>query len=143
MSILIDTNVLLRRTQPDHAHHVLAVESIARLLAANDPVYFTLQNIAEFWSVATRPIPNNGLGFSPAAALAEVNKIERFLAVLPDSPMVYPEWKRLVILHGVTGVRVHDARLVAVMNVHRVRRILTFDRGDFAIYGVEILTPAM
>jgi hypothetical protein len=49
MSILADTNILLRRTQPDHPSHTLAVESVAKLLAAAEPVYFTLQNIAEFW----------------------------------------------------------------------------------------------
>lgn len=62
MSILADTNILLRRTQPDHPSHTLAVESVAKLLAAGEPVYFTPQNIAEFWNVATRPAVNNGLG---------------------------------------------------------------------------------
>jgi predicted nucleic acid-binding protein len=76
-------------------------------------------------------------------ALAEVNKIERVLTMLPDSPLAYEEWKRLVLEHGITGVRVHDARLVAVMNVHRVRRIFTFDRDDFAGYGVEVIHPAL
>jgi predicted nucleic acid-binding protein len=60
MSILADTNILLRRTQPDHPMHALAVESVAKLLAAGDPVYFTLQNMSEFWNVATRPAPING-----------------------------------------------------------------------------------
>jgi len=41
MSVLVDTNVLLRRTQPDHPSHAVAVESVARLLAAGEPVYFT------------------------------------------------------------------------------------------------------
>lgn len=63
MSILADTNILLRRTQPDHRSHSQAVESVAKLLAAREPVYFTLQNISEFWNVATRPVTNNGLGF--------------------------------------------------------------------------------
>ena len=85
MSILADTNILLRRTQPDHPSHTLAVESVAKLLAANEPVYFTLQNMAEFWNVGTRPVANNGLGFSVALALGELEKIERFLTVLPDS----------------------------------------------------------
>ena len=89
MSILADTNVLLRRTQPDHPSHASAVESIARLLAAGDPVYFTLQNMSEFWNVATRPASNNGLGFSAALAHSEMEKIERFLTILPDSPAVY------------------------------------------------------
>ena len=101
MSILTDTNILLRRTQPDHPSHSVAVESVAKLLASAEPVYFTLQNISEFWNVATRPVVNNGLGFSVELVLAEVEKIERFLTVLPDSPAVYAEWKRLVTRHGV------------------------------------------
>jgi hypothetical protein len=48
MSILADTNVLPRRTQPDHPSHVSAVESVARRIAAGEPVYFTVQNISEF-----------------------------------------------------------------------------------------------
>jgi predicted nucleic acid-binding protein len=67
MSILADTNILLRRTQPDHPSHTIAVESVARLLAAAEPVYFTLQNIAEFWNVATRP---ERLGFPVSIAMA-------------------------------------------------------------------------
>ena len=142
MSILADTNVLLRRTQPDHPSHSLAVESIAKLLAAAEPVYFTLQNITEFWNVATRPAANNGLGFSVALTLSELEKIERLLAVLPDSPAVYSEWKRLVVRHGVMGVKVHDAKLVAMMNVHGIRRILTFNTDDFLRYGVEAVHPS-
>jgi predicted nucleic acid-binding protein len=91
MSILIDTNILLRRTQSNHASHTLAVESVVRLLAAGEVVYFTLQNISEFWNVATRPVANNGLGFSMVLALADVEKIEGFLTTLPDSPAVYAE----------------------------------------------------
>jgi predicted nucleic acid-binding protein len=44
--------------------------------------------------------------------------------------------------HGVVGAKVHDARLVAAMNVHGVRRLLTFNAGDFARYGIEVLQPA-
>jgi predicted nucleic acid-binding protein len=142
VSILIDTNVLLRRVQPSHPSHALAVESIARLLAAGEPVYFTLQNIAEFWNVATRPAEHNGLGFPAAVVLAEVANMEEDLELLPDIPPLYAEWKALVVRHGVIGVKVHDARLVAAMNVHGLRRLLTFNIGDFARYGIEVIEPA-
>lgn len=142
MSILADTNILLRRTQPDHPSHTLAVESVAKLLAAGEPVYFTLQNISEFWNVATRPMAHNGLGFSVALALGELAKIERSLVVLPDSPAAYGEWKRLVVRHGVLGSKVHDAKLVATMNVHGIRRILTFNTEDFARFDVEAIHPS-
>jgi predicted nucleic acid-binding protein len=142
MSILTDTNILLRRTQPDHPSHSVAVESVAKLLASAEPVYFTLQNISEFWNVATRPVANNGLGFSVALALSELEKIERFLTVLPDVPAVYGEWKRLIVRHGVLGSKVHDARLVATMNVHGIRKILTFNTDDFRRYNVEAIHPS-
>jgi predicted nucleic acid-binding protein len=142
MSVLVDTNILLRRIQPDHVHHVPAIDSVARLLAAGEQVYFTLQNISEFWNVMTRPIAANGLGFSPAFALSEVAKIEAVLTLLPDSPAVYEEWKRLVITYAVSGAKVHDARLVAVMNVHGVHRILTFNTSDFARFEIEALDPS-
>jgi hypothetical protein len=73
MSILADPNILLRRTQPDHPSHTLAVESVAKLLATPEPVYFTLQNMSEFWNVATRSIASNGLGFSVALTLSMWN----------------------------------------------------------------------
>ncbi|MGA3189669.1 MAG: type II toxin-antitoxin system VapC family toxin [Bryobacteraceae bacterium] len=143
MRVLVDTNVLLRRTQPDHEHHNVAVKSIAHLLAHGDLLYFTLQNMSEFWNVTTRPIANNGLGFSVAAAMAEIEKIGQFLEFLPDSEAVYTEWKRLVLAHSVVGSKVHDAKLVAAMNAHGVRRILTFNAGDFGRYDVEAIHPAV
>jgi len=138
MSVLVDTNVLLRRTQPDHPSHAVAVESVARLLATGEPVYFTFQNIAEFWNVATRPAANNGLGFSVALTLSEVGKIEQALTLLPESPAAYSEWKRLVVAHGVIGSKVHDTKLVAAMNVHGVRKILTFNVSDAAPRGLDL-----
>lgn len=77
MSIVVDTNILLRRTQPDYPSHTLAVESVAKLLATAESVYFTLQNASEFWNVVTRAVANNGLGFSVALAPGELEKIER------------------------------------------------------------------
>jgi predicted nucleic acid-binding protein len=61
---------------------------------------------------------------------------------LPDEPAIYAVWKRLVTMHGVIGNQVYDARLVAVMRVHGVDRILTFNAADFARYGIDVLHPS-
>lgn len=142
MSVLVDTNILLRSVEPGHPQHALAVEAVYRLLAEGQPVYFTLQNIAEFWNVATRPIENNGLGLSVPHTLGEVEKIEDLLTLLPDTPAVYAEWKRIIVEHRVLGVKVHDARLIATMMTHGVSRLLTFDVDDFRRYtGIEVMHP--
>jgi len=38
---------------------------------------------------------------------------------------VYTKWRRLVVSFGVSGIQVHDARIVATMIVHGVTHILT------------------
>jgi len=142
VSVLVDTNVLLRRIEPLHDQHRQAVDATARLVESAEPVHVTPQNITEFWAVATRPLARNGLGLPPAAAVAEIDRIERVFALLPDHPAIYDHWKRLVTAHGVIGGQVYDARLVAAMTMHGVRRILTFNTGDFARYGIEVIHPS-
>ena len=98
--------------------------------------------LAEFWNVATRPQANNGSGLSPKGALEELMRLESFFTVLDESAAVYQAWKGLIIDYGVSGVQVHDARLVAAMMVYNVPRILTFIARDFTRYKhIEVLDP--
>ena len=132
MSYLVDTNVLLRRAQPSHPLHGVAISRVATLLQKRRPLYFTPQNITEFWNVATRPGERNGMGLSQQLVLAEVADIEALFELLPDSRHIFPEWKRLVAEYGVVGSKVHDARLAAVALAYGVRHVLTFNTADFA-----------
>jgi predicted nucleic acid-binding protein len=62
--------------------------------------------------------------------------------LLPDTPDIYPEWRRLVLAIGVSGRQVHDARLAAVMRAHGVTHILTFNASDFTRYpGITVVHP--
>lgn len=47
-----------------------------------------------------------------------------------------------MVQHRVIGSKVHDAKLVAAMNVNGVRRILTFNTEDFARYEIEAIHPS-
>jgi hypothetical protein len=64
-------------------------------------------------------------------ALVEVEKVEVAFDLPPDTPSIYAAWRDLVLRHGVIGAKVHDARLVAAMNVHGVHRLLTLQRRQF------------
>jgi predicted nucleic acid-binding protein len=142
VSLLVDTNVLLRRADRGHADHRTAVDSVERLLLAGEALHVVPQNIAEFWSVATRPRSSNGLGWAAGQTQAEIDRVERVFALLRDIPQLYDAWKRLVMTHGVLGRQVYDTRLVAALEVHGIDRILTFNIGDFVRYGVTVLDPA-
>jgi predicted nucleic acid-binding protein len=142
VSTLVDTNVLLRQLEPAHDHHLAAVAATSRLIERGETLHIAAQSIAECWAVATRPPAQNGLGFDVRAAMSAVAEIERtFGLLLSDEAMVYRHWKRLIVEHRVTGRRVFDARLVAVMLAHDVGRVLTFSGADFASFGVVVLEP--
>ena len=135
MRVLLDTNILLRSAQPTHPLCSEAASAVSKLLRQEDAVFFCSQNIAEFWNVATRPAEVNGLGFSHEEALQEVASIESLPTLLPDIPAIYPVWKQLVQDHRVQGVKVYDARLVAIMSVYTIDTVLTFNVADFKRYG--------
>ncbi len=65
------------------------------------------------------------------------------MTLLPEGPEVYPEWKRLIRDYKVRGLKVFDARLVAVANVYGVSSILTFNVADFTRYAnIKVIHPA-
>src|SRR5262249_27227299 len=111
--------------------HVLAPASLDNLIARRETVYLTRQTLVECLVVSTRPQDRNGLGMTPAEAEAELGRLEAAFPVLPENDAAYAEWRRLVIRHGVTGVRSYDARLVGSMVAHGVTHILTFNVDDF------------
>ena len=143
MRVLVDTNVLLRSVQPSHPLCSQATHAVARLIRENEAVFICAQNVAEFWNVATRPVESNGLGLSHEEVLREVNSIENLLTLLPDTPAIYATWKQIVQNHRVQGVKVYDARLVAVMTVYGVESVLTFNFADFKRYSnITALHPS-
>ena len=144
MLYLVDTNVLLRFADREHSLHSKVRAAVRTLRAEGHSLRATPQNCVEFWNVATRPIDKNGFGLLPADADRLLRLVERLFPVLPDSPAVYPQWRQLVVLYDVSGVQVHDARLVAAMMVHSVTHILTFNVTDFVRYaalGIVAVDP--
>lgn len=142
MSYLLDTNILLRSAETAHPMNAEAVEAVALLLDAGETVSIVPQNISEFWNVCTRPADKNGLGLTPAETDAEVSRLEAMFDFRLDEPQIYHEWRKLVVAHSVSGVNVHDARLVAAMNIHGISHILTFNEKDFRRYpGITVMVP--
>ena len=117
MRYLADSNILLRSLQPAHPMYADAVQAVETLIAQANEICVFNQSLIEFWNSATRPVENNGLKLSTAQTATELQRIETMLTILPDNPAVYPEWRRLVIQHSVSGKQVHNTRLVAAMNV--------------------------
>lgn len=142
MKYLLDTNILLRLVEINHAHHKEASESLRTLRRQNYTFVILLQNISEFWNVCTRPFDKNGLGFSIAKTDSHLKRFERFFTVLPDTEEVYKNWRELIVTHSVSGVKVHDAKIVASMKAHNIQNLLTFNAKDFKRYtDIKAIEP--
>ena len=134
MIYLLDTNILLRLVEINHLQHRQASEALRKLRRQNHNFCILLQNISEFWNVCTRPADKNGLGFSIAKTDFQLKRFERFFTFLPDTIEVYQNWRELVVNHSVSGVQVHDAKIVAAMKAHNIQNLLTFNAKDFKRY---------
>jgi predicted nucleic acid-binding protein len=143
MAYLVDTNVFLRLvSRNDPARHAV-LDALRNLTERNEDLVYTSQILAEFWTVCTRPsTARGGYGLSPEATERKARMIERYCRLLPDSLATHEEWRRLIVTHSVMGVEVHDARLVASMNVYGIGGLLTFDSKDFKRFpGLLVVSP--
>jgi predicted nucleic acid-binding protein len=142
-SYLVDTNVLLRWAEPSDATYAEVSRALLSLTARGARLHYTSQNLGEFWNVSTRSQQQNGFGLSPAEAETRAQLIENEFTLIPDGPAIHRQWRRLLVAFQVSGVQVHDARLVASMLVHDVESILTFNVRDFIRYrGIMAVHPA-
>ena len=143
-SCLVDTNVLLRVGSRGDSRYPMASHAIDELKISGVPLFYAHQNIAELWNVMTRPVVRNGFGLSIREAEAEVHEIETGMQVLAESTAAYLHWRRLLVDHRVRGVQVHDARLVAIMLIHGVTHLLTFNTADFRRFSeIEAIHPSL
>jgi predicted nucleic acid-binding protein len=142
--IAIDTNILVGSIQTfDPALRNTARRAVKSLYRDGEQLSCFPQNLVEFWNVSTRPANRNGLGFSPEQAGRYVDRFQTFFRLLPETPELFMAWRKLVAQHRVSGIQVHDTRIVAAMSVHQVSKILTFDLNDFNRYGnIIVIHPS-
>ena len=141
--IAVDTNVFVGAIQTfDPAIRAAARHAVKSLYRQGEQLLCFPQNLVEFWNASTRPANANGLGFSPDQAARYVDRFQTLLKLLPETQEIFSTWRRLVLQHRVSGIHVHDARIVAAMTVYQVPKILTFDLDDFKRYEhITVLNP--
>jgi predicted nucleic acid-binding protein len=139
---LLDSNILLRISKSDDPHHAVIRQALHVLVGQGARLCYTSQTLGEFWNASTRPPDRNGFGLSIAETDRLAGVIERDLELLPDSREVHDRWRSLLVVHGIRGVQVHDARLAASMYVHGVGQLLTINVRDFRRFdGLRALHP--
>ena len=139
---LLDTNILLRGSDPNSPSYSLVMNSINKLIEEGKQCLITPQVLIEFWVVATRPLEVNGLGWTPKKTQEEISIILSQFSLLEDNPNIFTIWFKLVKNYNIQGKRTHDIRLLAVMIVYNIPYLLTFNPRDFiSIPNITIIHP--
>lgn len=139
----LDSNILLQLSFDDHPAHASTVAAVDAEAAKGTVLVLTSQVINEFLHVAT-----DDRRFSPPLAMTDaLDWMQDFLAK-PSVKLAHPTrasvdqalaWMRTFRLGR---KRILDTHLAAIFHTGGVRRILTSNPADFAVFGVfEIVTP--
>ena len=75
---------------------------------------------------------------SPAELVADVTRFQTQFRVAEDGPAVTGHLLNLIQSIPLGGRQVHDANIVATMQAHGLRRLLTHNTTDFARFGAII-----
>lgn len=142
MACLIDTGVLLRAFDTFSAEYRPIRQAPRVLWGRQERLVVTLQNLAEFWNVSTRPIGKNGYGLATERVNKRLAIIERICDVVTEDGRSHLIWKGLLTTYSISGVAVHDARIVSVMLCHGISTVVTLNLRDFRRYNViSAITP--
>lgn len=142
MRILLDTNILGRLAQPDHAQHPTARHAVDTLNLADHELRLVPQIIYEFWAISTRGVNENGCGLTHDEAAFHITRFKGLFPPLRDERGILEHWEKLVHDYKVKGKSTHDARIAAAMNRHDITHLLTFNIADFRRFsGVQTLDP--
>ena len=130
----LDTNVLVYANIVQAPLHQLARETIQRLDDAGHNLWISRQIIREYLATVTRPQPFA----SPMAVPVAINRVRYFLrrfAVAEDTAETTEQLLTMLEQIPTGGSQMHDANIVATMQVYGVRQILTHNTHDFARFG--------
>jgi predicted nucleic acid-binding protein len=140
--ILVDTNVLLRSAQPSHLQFMAAKNAVKTARLRGYTPCIVPQVIYEYWVVATRTLAENGLGMTTVAAEVEIEKLIEQFHFYRDERAIFDRWQALVVQHQVSGKTGHDARLVAAMERHRIKQLVSFNDQHFRRFpSVSVIHP--
>ena len=133
--ILLDTNILTTAKQPQRPLYNQVTNQLTQFIRQKRELIICPQNIYEFYAVATRPLSQNGFGYSGEDTMKEVQDLLGTYTFLNDPADLFINWQQLIHRYKPLGKTAHDAKLVAFMKGHEIQEIYTLNPGDFNSYA--------
>ena len=139
----LDCNILVQLAMEDLVAYSATHRKVNSEIALGNQLILTPQVVNEFLHVVTDP-----RRFAPPLTMADaLDWIEEFrgnstVDLVETTPASLEQSLRWMREFNLGRKRVLDTHLAAILYVHGIRRLLTSNPGDFAIFrGLEIVTP--
>lgn len=131
--IFIDTNILVFASLPLSSMYRAAHAALHEIGKQNTEAWVSRQVLREYLVQITRPgtIPAG----SPVTASAQVATMQSLFRVADETPIVTDHLLDLLRTIGAAGKQIHDANIVATMQVNQIPRLLTNNVKDFKRYS--------
>ena len=140
--IAVDTNILVYAHREDSPHHRAAARTVADLASGAAPWGIPWPCIHEFLAVVTHPrIHRTPTPVDQAVAAVEALLGAPRVELLAESRGHADILGELLRRSGVTGAKVHDARIAAICLGHGVDALWSNDR-DFSWFPqLRVISP--
>lgn len=132
--LFVDTNILIFATNELSEWHLPAEKTLHEARQYGIDLLIRSQILREYLAAATRiSAMGNGL---PLPKILENGRVFRNeFTVIDDSPFVVDALIDILQKTTVAGKQVHDANIVATMQVHEVHHLLTHNTADFESFS--------
>lgn len=144
LETFIDTNILVYSIDTSLENRVFHRASLKILRPTErELLYISPQILAEFYAVITSvsAVKNP---ISPLEAISRIKRLSQMpnIKILQISPQVQEKWLELLELNPVKGSQVFDLLHLATMLTSEIKRIYTFNDGDFNWYqNIDVIIP--
>ena len=142
--IAIDTNLLVAVMRTEYPHHARARERIRELAEGTNSWALPWACVHEFLAVVT----NQRIFRVPLAPHQATEAITALMesptvVVIGEGPGYWETFRQLVIEGGISGPRVHDARIAAICITHGVTELWSADRDFGRFPTLRVRNPCV
>ena len=135
--LFVDTNTLVHATAIEAPWHDAACTALEGLHERGADLWISRQVLREYLATFTRP-QSYMLPRTVPLLVQDVRRFGSRFRVAEDNAAVTERLLELLERIPLGGKPVHDANIVATMQVHSIRRLFTQNIADFARFGSVI-----
>ena len=141
-SFFLDTNILLSATDRSRPDFSAARRVFTEAVPQGYHLCISPQIIREYLVVATRPVSVNGLGLSTQNAIDNIEHFRKRTLLLEENNQSAAELLSLLSRYTITGKKIHDAHIAALMVHHVIPTLITCNIQDFEQFAeISLETP--